>query len=256
MRVWYVWAAGWGVLTFAGLAVNIPAVEDSDLDKYSSLVMVIAWVGAFVHTLALRGEYGRRVGEAGRDPVLAARQRLKERRHAQQNAREEPDLARELGIGPPDVRGAKAMGVVDINHAAATSIAKLPEVAGELAERIVATRDEIRGSPRQRTSATCFTWTHPLLTASVAGRCTCRAEQGGLLRQGRIAAGEAQGRRRARSDGPRCPGPARAHRPEASCCVSTRGRCAAIQRPSMLFASSQRVERFRYRSSVGVPKAR
>jgi len=37
------------------------------------------------------------------------------------------------------------MGVVDVNHAAATAIAKLPEVDTELAERIVAAREEIRG---------------------------------------------------------------------------------------------------------------
>ena len=108
-------------------------------------MMLIAWVGAFVHALALRGEYLRRVRKARRDPVLVARQRLNQRRHARQIASEEPDLARELGIGRPDVRGAKAMGVVDVNHASATAIAKLPEVDAELAEQIVTAREEIRG---------------------------------------------------------------------------------------------------------------
>jgi hypothetical protein len=59
--------------------------------------------------------------------VLAAHRRLKERRRAQEIAHEEPELARELGIGRPDVRGAKAMGVVDLNPAAVTAIAKLPQ---------------------------------------------------------------------------------------------------------------------------------
>ena len=57
---WYLWAAGWGLLTFTGLALNVAAFEDSDLDKCSSLLMVIAWV-ALVHGLALRSEYVRRV---------------------------------------------------------------------------------------------------------------------------------------------------------------------------------------------------
>ncbi len=142
---WYLWAAGWGLLTFTGLALNVPAVEDSDLDKSSSLLMMIAWVGAFVHALALRSEYVRRVRDAGRDPVLAARRRLEERRRAQELAREDPVLARELGIGRPDVRGAEAMGVVDVNHAGAAAIGKLPGLDRALAERIVAAREEIGG---------------------------------------------------------------------------------------------------------------
>jgi hypothetical protein len=71
-RRWYLLGAGWGLLAYVGLAINIPAAEDSQLDGFSSLLMVIAWVGAFVNALALPGEYVRRVSRRRRDPVLLA----------------------------------------------------------------------------------------------------------------------------------------------------------------------------------------
>jgi hypothetical protein len=39
-RSWYVWGLAWGLLAFAGLAINVPAVEDSDLDGFSSVLMM------------------------------------------------------------------------------------------------------------------------------------------------------------------------------------------------------------------------
>lgn len=145
MRSWYLWGAGWGLLAFGGLAVNLPAAEDSDLDGFTSLLMMIAWVGAFVHALAIRGEYVRRVREAEPDPVLLARRRLEERRYAQQLAREDPQLAREIGIGRPDLVGTEPMSLVDVNNADLTAIAELPGIDGAIAERIVSAREELHG---------------------------------------------------------------------------------------------------------------
>ena len=142
---WYVVAAAWGLLAFAGLALNLSAAEDSDLEGFSAALMLIAWVGAFVHALAIRGEYVRRVRAAERDPVLLARRRLEERRHGQQIASDDPSLARELGIGRPDREGADPMGLVDVNNADVTAIAELPGIDRTLAERIVSVREELDG---------------------------------------------------------------------------------------------------------------
>jgi hypothetical protein len=144
-RSWYLGGAGWRLLAYVGLAINPPAAEDSQLDGFSSLLMVIAWAGAFVQALALRGEYVRRVSRRRRDSVLVARRRMEERRRARELVRSDPALARELGVGRPDVPGATPMGVVDVNHAEADALAKLPDVDPELAERIVAVREEVDG---------------------------------------------------------------------------------------------------------------
>jgi Helix-hairpin-helix motif len=144
-RSWYAVGLAWGLVAFVGLAINIPAAEDSDADGFSSLLMMTAWVGGFVNALVIRGEYVRRASGAQRDPVMLARRRVKERRRAQELAREEPMVARELGVGRPDVAGAEWMGVVDVNHAAAEAIAEVTGVDGAVAERIVTARGEVRG---------------------------------------------------------------------------------------------------------------
>ena len=142
---WYAWGIAWGLLAFGGLAINLPAVEDSNMDGFSSLMMVTAWVGAFLHALAIREDYTRRIQAAHADPVTLARERLLERSRAQKLARDQPELARELGVGRPDLPGADSMGVVDINHAPREAIMELPGIDAALAERIVGVRRQIRG---------------------------------------------------------------------------------------------------------------
>jgi hypothetical protein len=134
----------WGLLAFVGLAINVPAVEDSDLDGFSSLVMMTAWGGAITHALVIRKEYVRRVTAAPHDPIVLARQRMEERRRARELARTQPELARELGVGRPDVPGAEWMGVVDVNHAGPAAIAQATGIDVALAEWIVAAREELR----------------------------------------------------------------------------------------------------------------
>ena len=128
-----------------GLAINIPAVEDSDLDGFSSVLMMIAWIGALVHALVIRGTWVRRVRERATSPMAAARRRLEERERAHRLAGADPRLARELGVGRPDVTGAEVMGVIDVNHVPARVLAQLPGLDGDLAQRIVEVREEIDG---------------------------------------------------------------------------------------------------------------
>lgn len=144
-RSWYLWGAAWAALCYGALVVNMLSVEDSGLDGFTSLLLIVAWVGAFVHAVAIRGEYARRVIAARNDPTVVARRRLEERRRAQELAAKDPQLATELGVGRPDIGGTHAMGVVDINHADAGAIAELPGVGADLAAQLVAVREEIRG---------------------------------------------------------------------------------------------------------------
>jgi DNA uptake protein ComE-like DNA-binding protein len=58
---------------------------------------------------------------------------------------EQPDLAREIGLGRPDLPGAHAMDVVDVNHAPVEALAELPGIDAELAGRLVAAREEVKG---------------------------------------------------------------------------------------------------------------
>lgn len=73
-----------------------------------------------------------------------AEDRLEEREEARRLAHEEPARALELGIGRPDQGGFDG-GLVDLNNAPVDVIEELAGVNRRLAERIVATREEVGG---------------------------------------------------------------------------------------------------------------
>lgn len=54
-------------------------------------------------------------------------------------------MALQLGVGRPDVRGARAMGVVDVNRAGLEALAGLPGVDDALAGEIVRVREDLDG---------------------------------------------------------------------------------------------------------------
>ena len=82
-------------------------------------------------------------------PLLVATEagqaRLRDRDQALQLAREKPALAREVGVGRPDQPGAFDAGVVDLNNAPASALARLPGVGDDLATRIIEARTQTNG---------------------------------------------------------------------------------------------------------------
>lgn len=70
---------------------------------------------------------------------------MAERERAQRLAREDPKLAREIGVGRPDVPDDEPMGVVDVNHASRAAIEALSGVDPSLASRIVSVREHVDG---------------------------------------------------------------------------------------------------------------
>ena len=74
-----------------------------------------------------------------------AQERLAERDRALRLARDNPQLALELGIGRPDLPSAEHGYVVDVNHAPLAVISTLPGVDQRLAEKIIDARERIAG---------------------------------------------------------------------------------------------------------------
>jgi Helix-hairpin-helix motif len=114
-------------------------------DGLVGALAIIAWVGGIATSFSIRGAYERQLGS----PVLRAaeigEQRLRDRQQAQRIARENPALAREMGIGRPDVAGAADAGLVDVNNASVTALLKLPGVDGDVATEIVEAREKVHG---------------------------------------------------------------------------------------------------------------
>ena len=139
------WVAYAGV--YLGLAVVsfVLVGRAQPLDDIGVALVMATWPIGFVHALVIRREYLARMDVLA-DPRLERAEDAELRRAvAAELARRRPALARESGLGRPDMPGALDAGLVDLNHASVRAIAELPGVDVELAQRIVAAREQVDG---------------------------------------------------------------------------------------------------------------
>jgi hypothetical protein len=146
VRAWLLASAVYAALLVVGWAyIATHHGERGGLHSMAALLLIGIWVGGFAHALAIRP---RVVGlpQTRRERAdAAARERLASRRSARSIAQTDPEFARELGIGRPDLPGADDRGLVDINNASAAAISGVPGIDDELAAAIVAARERVDG---------------------------------------------------------------------------------------------------------------
>jgi hypothetical protein len=146
-RRWIAYAIVYLIVSAASLALILtePGGETGPQGQIGAWLGLLSWGVSFVHALALRRQFLDRV-EALEDPTLdAAEDALLRREVARRMVEEDPDRAREIGVGRPDRRGAFHAGLIDMNHAPPEVIARLPAIDKQLARRIVRLREEING---------------------------------------------------------------------------------------------------------------
>jgi hypothetical protein len=132
-RAWIACGALWTVVSLVGWAGAQGAASPS----WAGLMVLVAWIGAVVTTLAIRPAYQRELGSPFERDRAAAERRLHDRRDALKLARVRPELAKELHL--------ELVGLVDVNNAPAAELATLPGVDAALAARIVSLRERING---------------------------------------------------------------------------------------------------------------
>ncbi len=141
---WVLWGVLWSAFVVAGFVADA-ASSHAGSDNLAGFLLIVGWVGAVATSFIIRGAYERQMGS----PLLAAEeageQRLRERERAARLARENPALAREMGIGRPDVSGAADAGLVDVNNASVTALLELPGVDGDVATEIIEAREKVHG---------------------------------------------------------------------------------------------------------------
>lgn len=115
--------------------------EESFIEDFGETFIAVVFFAGIGVSLALAPAWQRRM----RSRRVEAERTLAERREAQELARERPDLAREMGVGRPDVPRAEHHGLVDVNSAPASVLAKLPGVDDALAVEILRVREELGG---------------------------------------------------------------------------------------------------------------
>lgn len=147
VRSWIALGTFWTAVALAGWITSTASTphgqhRDSSL---AGFLLIVSWAGGAATTFMIRPAYKRRMQSPLLEASERAAARLRERREGHQLARHNPSLAREMGLGRPDIPGAADAGLVDVNNASAMALAGLPGVDDELATRIVEARAAIRG---------------------------------------------------------------------------------------------------------------
>jgi hypothetical protein len=118
-------------------------------EDIAAVFTTVAWLAGTAHALAFRssvfGAHSPPQDTAMEAAMDAARHRRELRRQALKVATDDPGLARELGIGRPDMRrNIDDGGLVDVNSVPAEVLMGLAGMTTEMAERVAQVR-EIRG---------------------------------------------------------------------------------------------------------------
>jgi DNA uptake protein ComE-like DNA-binding protein len=140
-RSWIAWGALWTTLAVLGLVLAVI----TDGGAGGGLLSILGWAGGAATSFAIRDAYEDQAASALELAARRGRARLADRERALRLAASNPALAQEIGIGRPDRQGAADGGVIDINNASVTALLALPGVDGEIATRIIETREKIRG---------------------------------------------------------------------------------------------------------------
>lgn len=142
---WVAFGALYAAMFAAFIVLDSPTHPGSTAEGVATALGLVAWIGGGIHALAVSNDAVRRI-QHPRDPLLeAAKDRIKRRADGRHLLATQPALAREIGLGRPDVPGADDYGLVDVNHAAAPALERLPGVTGTLAKQIVDQRAQCGG---------------------------------------------------------------------------------------------------------------
>lgn len=142
---WLAWAGIYAIGLAGYLALDSPAAPTSTAKGLAAGLALLTWIGGGIHALAVSNDAVRRIQDRA-DPALeAARTRIEHRAEGRHLLATQPALAKEIGVGRPDIPGARDYGLVDVNHAPPAALAKLPGMTDDLANRVVEARGQAGG---------------------------------------------------------------------------------------------------------------
>ena len=144
-RRWLAWAAVYLAAIAGWLVLDSPDHPSSTAQGVAAALALAAWIGGGIHALVISNDAVRRI-QGSEDPALeAAETRIERRAEGRHLLASKPALAREVGVGRPDIPGADDYGLVDVNHCPAVALTRLPGISNDLAARIVREREQAGG---------------------------------------------------------------------------------------------------------------
>ena len=138
-------SAAYAALLAVWLVASAPENPGPLADGIMAFAFIVCMVGGFAHALAVRARVFPAAAAPPGDRLHEAEHEALRRRRLREQAREiatrDPALARQLGIGRPDLRrDYDDGGLVDVNHAPAAVLATLPGMTPDLAAQAVELR--------------------------------------------------------------------------------------------------------------------
>lgn len=144
-RRWLAWAGVYAATLAGWVVLDTPDHPSSIAQGVGAVLWLATWIGGGVHALVVSNDAVRRI-RGSEDPALEAAETRIERRAAGRHLlASKPALAREVGVGRPDIPGADDYGLVDVNHCPAAALTRLPGISNDLAVRIVHQREQAGG---------------------------------------------------------------------------------------------------------------
>jgi DNA uptake protein ComE-like DNA-binding protein len=138
---WIVWAAVYLAMMAASFVLDTSSAHPSNSAQgIAAGLVLLAWIGGGAHAFAVSTAAVKRM-RSSQDPALvAARDRITLRSEGRHLLATQPELAREVGVGRPDVPGSNDYGLIDVNHCSVAALVRLPGITDDMAKRIVDNR--------------------------------------------------------------------------------------------------------------------
>src|SRR5262245_37669642 len=129
---WIAWAAVYLALMIALFVLDTPAHPSNSAEGIAAGLGVLTWIGGGAHAFAVSTTAVQRI-RSDQDPALvAARNRITLRSEGRHLLATQPELAREVGVGRPDVPGSNDYGLIDVNHCSAAALVRLPGITDDM----------------------------------------------------------------------------------------------------------------------------
>ena len=135
-RAWLLWSAVYAALTVAFVILEALPDPSGTAAGIAVIPFILAWFGGIAHVAVISKDATRRIWRDNAPSLVAARERIERRAEGRRLAVQDPLLARELGVGRPDIPGTDDYGLVDVNHAAPDALCRLPGITPQIAARI------------------------------------------------------------------------------------------------------------------------
>lgn len=140
-RTWLTWAAIYLGALMGAFALDAAVGSKDWSSTLAGFVLFALAGGGFAHAVAIRSTfYGEDEDEYG-----VAQRRLAAREMGRKMVADDPERARQMGVGRPDLKESFDADLVDLNSAPASAIASVCGVSSATAERIVEARGGTEG---------------------------------------------------------------------------------------------------------------